>query len=173
MLGTLIVVPYVFMGGYTTLAWIDLFQGIFLMCVIIIVPLYILPKIGGWDHMMELIKEKNLTTSLIPNFSSKTITIAVLEILGWGLGYFGQPHIVTKFMGIRHVHEMGKSRNIGMTWMIISLGAATLVGLVGIAFFQSPLADPEQVFIQMVQQTFHHLKLVVLEFQCFIQIKTD
>ena len=155
VLGTLIVVPYVFMGGYTTLAWIDLFQGIFLMCVIIIVPLYILPKIGGWDHMMEVIKEKNLTTSLIPNFSSKTITIAVLEILGWGLGYFGQPHIVTKFMGIRHVHEMGKSRNIGMTWMIISLGAATLVGLVGIAFFQSPLADPEQVFIQMVQQTFH------------------
>jgi len=154
-LGILIVIPYVFMGGYLTLAWIDLFQGIFLMCVIIFVPLYILPKIGGWDSMVLSIKAKNLSTSLLPDYSPKTLFIVVLEILGWGLGYFGQPHIITKFMGIRHVHEIGKSKMIGMTWMVISLTAATLVGLVGIAYFKGGLADSEQVFIEMVKETFH------------------
>jgi len=143
------------MGGYLTLAWIDLFQGIFLMCVIIFVPLYILPKIGGWDSMVLSIKAKNLSTSLLPDYSPKTLFIVVLEILGWGLGYFGQPHIITKFMGIRHVHEIGKSKMIGMTWMVISLTAATLVGLVGIAYFKGGLADSEQVFIEMVKETFH------------------
>ena len=154
-LGILIVVPYVFMGGYLTLAWIDLFQGLFLMCVIIFVPLYLLPKIGGWDSMMAEISHKELTTSLLPDFSAKTLFIIVLEILGWGLGYFGQPHIITKFMGIRHVHEIGRAKLIGMTWMIISLTAATLVGLVGISFFTGGLADSEQVFIEMVKETFH------------------
>ncbi len=155
LIGIVVVIPYVFIGGYTTLAWIDLFQGIFLMCVIIIVPLYILPKIGGWNEMFSQIESKNLTTQLIPDFSTKTFAIILLEMLGWGLGYFGQPHIITKFMGIRHVHEIWKSRNVGMSWMIISLSAATLVGLVGIAFFKTSLADPEQVFIEMVRATFH------------------
>ncbi|MEI8328568.1 MAG: sodium/proline symporter [Chlamydiia bacterium] len=155
LIGIVVVIPYVFIGGYTTLAWIDLFQGIFLMCVIIIVPLYILPKIGGWNEMFSQIESKNLTTQLIPDFSTKTFAIILLEMLGWGLGYFGQPHIITKFMGIRHVHEIWKSRNVGMSWMIVSLTAATLVGLVGIAFFKTSLVDPEQVFIEMVRATFH------------------
>lgn len=154
-LGIIIVIPYVFIGGYLTLAWIDLFQGIFLMCVIIFVPLYVLPKIGGWNMMIASIKAKNLSTTLLPDFSKKTFFIVVLEILGWGLGYFGQPHIITKFMGIRHVHEIGKSKMIGMTWMIISLTAATLVGLVGIAYFKGGLVDSEQVFIEIVKDNFH------------------
>ncbi|NDD59191.1 MAG: sodium/proline symporter, partial [Chlamydiae bacterium] len=130
------------------------FQGIFLMLVIIFVPFYILPKIGSWESIFSVMKQKNLSISMLPNFSSKTGIIILLEILGWGLGYFGQPHIVTKFMGIKNVHEISKSRTIGMTWMFISLTAATLVGLVGIGFFQGQLADPEQVFIEMVKQTF-------------------
>lgn len=154
-LGIIIVVPYVFIGGYTTLAWIDLFQGLFLMCVIIFVPLYILPKIGGWDALIDTMHKKNISTSFLPDFSAKTLLIVALEILGWGLGYFGQPHIVTKFMGINNVSEIGKSKLIGMTWMVLSLTAATLVGLVGIVFFQHGLADSEQVFIEMVKDTFH------------------
>lgn len=154
-IGIIIVVPYVFIGGYTTLAWIDLFQGIFLMCVIIFVPLYLLPRLGGWDTLLATMHEKKLSTSLLPSYSPKTLLIIILEILGWGLGYFGQPHIVTKFMGIRNVSEIGKSRLIGMSWMVLSLSAATLVGLVGIIFFQNGLADSEQVFIEMVKDTFH------------------
>ncbi len=155
LVGTIIVIPYVFFGGYLTLAWIDLFQGMFLMLVILFVPFHILPSIGGWEGIFSAIREKNLTSSLLPDFSSKTLLNSLFLALGWGLGYFGQPHIVTKFMGIRNVSEIKKSKYIGMTWMVLSLGAATLVGLVGIAFFKNTtLMIDTQVFIQMVKQTF-------------------
>ncbi|NNM44345.1 MAG: sodium/proline symporter [Chlamydiae bacterium] len=155
-IGILIVIPYVFFGGYRTLAWIDLFQGLFLMCVVIFVPLYLLPKIGGIAGMMASIEAKGLPTSLIPDFSGLSLLEIFFIATGWGLGYFGQPHIVTKFMGIKNVQEINKSKWIGMSWMVLSLSAATLVGLVGIAFFSTgKLDDPQQVFIEMVKLTFH------------------
>ncbi len=154
LIGILIVVPYVFTGGYVTLAWIDLFQGIFLMCVVTFVPFYLLPKVGGWDGINQAITTQKLTLSLLPDFSAKTWFQIIAMKAGWGLGYFGQPHIITKFMGIRNVHEINKSKWIGMTWMVLSLTAATLVGLVGIAYFQGSLKDPEQVFIEMVRDSF-------------------
>ncbi|MGE5196568.1 MAG: sodium/proline symporter [Anaerolineae bacterium] len=155
LIGIFIVVPYVFTGGYVTLAWIDFFQGLFLMCVIILVPLYILPHVGGFQGIFQAIHTKNISSSLIPNFSADTLLQIVMTTAGWGLGYFGQPHIVTKFMGIKNVHEISKSKLIGMSWMTISLCAATLVGLVGIAYFPKGLSDPEQVFIEIVRDNFH------------------
>lgn len=154
LIGILIVVPYVFTGGYVTLAWIDLFQGIFLMCVIIFVPFYLLPKVGGWVGINQAITTQKLTIAMFPDFSVKNWFQIIGMAAGWGLGYFGQPHIVTKFMGIRNVHEINKSKWIGMTWMVVSLTAATIVGLVGIAYFHGSLKDPEQVFIEMVRDSF-------------------
>jgi sodium/proline symporter len=97
----------------------------------------------------------HLTRSLIPDFSGETLISIISLALGWGMGYFGQPHIVTKFMGIKNVSEINKSKWIGMSWMVLSLGAATLVGAIGVPFFNGSLADPEEVFIKMVQMTFH------------------
>jgi sodium/proline symporter len=154
LIGILIVIPYVFTGGYVTLAWIDLFQGIFLMCVIIFVPLYILPKMGGWNAIVRVATDKHLPLSLFPNFSGTTWIEIVGMTAGWGLGYFGQPHIITKFMGIRQVTEIHKSKWIGMTWMLLSLSAATLVGLVSIAYFSAGMPQPEQVFIEIVRESF-------------------
>src|SRR5690348_11208177 len=119
IIGILVVIPYVFTGGYVTLAWIDLYQGIFLMCVIIFVPLYVLPKAGGWDHLMQAASAKNIPMTLFPDFSVKTWTEILEMVAGWGLGYFGQPHIITKFMGIRKVDEISKSKWIGMSWMFL------------------------------------------------------
>ncbi len=155
LIGILIVIPYVFTGGYLTLAWIDLFQGLFLMCVIIAVPLYILPQVGGFDAISKGIAAHHLADSLLPDLSGTTIITIISMALGWGIGYFGQPHIVTKFMGIKNVSDISKSKWIGMTWMVLSLGAATLVGLVGMVFFNGVMANPEEVFIEMVKRTFH------------------
>jgi sodium/proline symporter len=154
LIGIFIVIPYVFTGGYVTLAWIDLFQGIFLMCVIIFVPLFLLAKVGGWAGISHEVEVKKLTMSFFPDFSMKTILEIIGMTAGWGLGYFGQPHIVTKFMGIRNVHEISKSKYIGMSWMLLSLSAATLVGLVGISFFSGRTIDSELVFIEMVKESF-------------------
>jgi sodium/proline symporter len=154
LIGIVIVVPYVFMGGYTTLAWIDLFQGFFLMAVIIFVPMYMMGEVGGWEGVIKTIEAKKLNFSFFPNFSPSTFFEIISMVAGWGLGYFGQPHIVTKFMGIRNVHEIAKSKRIGMSWMLLSLSAATLVGLVGIAYFKQGLSNSELVFIDMVKSTF-------------------
>lgn len=148
------VVPYLAMGGFITLAWIDLFQGVFLMSVVITVPLAILSKIGGWSGIEQAASLKAVSLSLVPDFSARTWLEILGMTLGWGLGYFGQPHIVTKFMGIRRVEEIHKSKYIGMSWMILSMGAATLVGLVGLAYFQGNLSNPEEVFVRMVKESF-------------------
>ncbi len=154
LIGIFIVIPYVFMGGYTTLAWIDLFQGFFLLGVVIFVPFFMLGKVGGWAGISQAVTAKDLTMTLFPDFSLSTILEIIGMTAGWGLGYFGQPHIVTKFMGIRNVHEISKSKMIGMSWMLLSLSAATLVGLVGIAFFTQGLKNTELVFIDMVKNSF-------------------
>ncbi|MGE5195931.1 MAG: sodium/proline symporter [Anaerolineae bacterium] len=151
----LIVVSYVWIGGYLTLAKLDLFQGLFLMVVIVFVPSFIFFKIDGWQSIFDAAKTQNISLSLIPEVSMKKGLEILLLIGGWGLGYFGQPAIITKFMGINDAHQINKSKSIGMSWMIISLSAATFIGIVGIAFFKEGLANPEMLFVQMVKETFH------------------
>ena len=152
--GIAIVVGYVLVGGFVTLAWLDLFQGLFLMLVIIFVPLYVMQGLGGFSQILETLQASSHPLSLFPDFSGATLLTILSVSLGWGLGYFGQPHIVTKFMGIRSVDEISKSKRVGMAWMICSLAAATLVGLVGFCYFPFGLANPETVFIEMVRRSF-------------------
>lgn len=154
IIGILIVVPYVFIGGYLTLATIDLYQGFFLLLVILFVPLYLLPHVGGFQGIGTALEMKNISSSLFKDFSAISISNTFFLTVGWGLGYFGQPHIITKFMGIRNISEIGKSKLIGMSWMTIALSAATLIGLIGIPYFPQTLWDPSEVFILMVHDAF-------------------
>ena len=151
--GAAIVVAYVIMGGFVTLAWIDLVQGIFLLAVICIVPFVIVNRVGGWDNVMQEWAIQSADLKMWPQSALEFFSVITM-IFGWGLGYFGQPHIITKFMGIKNPEEISKSRNVGMAWMILSLAAATLVGLVGISFFKGALNDPQMVFIEMAKHTF-------------------
>lgn len=148
---------YVFLGGYLALAWLDLLQGTFLLAVILFVPIYIWNILGGNLTFENLMNSNPAFFSLVPDLSVGGFLLIISMILGWGLGYFGQPHILTKFMGIRHVEEMNKSRNIGMSWMTLALLGATAVGIVGVAYFPQGLADPETIFIYMVKQSLHPL----------------
>lgn len=152
-IGLFIVMLYVFMGGYRTVAWIDLFQGFFLLGVIVFIPAYLIIQAKGIGPIIQAVQSKGLPTSILPDFSKKTIWVAISSALGWGLGYFGQPHIITKFMGIRKVEEMAKAKYVGISWQAIALGAATLVGLIGIYVFPEGLADSEQVILSIVKTT--------------------
>lgn len=152
-IGLFIVMLYVFMGGYRTVAWIDLFQGFFLLGVIVFIPSYLITTYGGMHPIMHAVKAKNLTTSLFPDWSPKTLWSILMTAAGWGLGYFGQPHIITKFMGIRKVEEMNKAKYLGISWQAIALGAATMVGLLGVYVFPQGLAEPEQVILSIVKTT--------------------
>ncbi|WP_068468449.1 sodium/proline symporter PutP [Candidatus Protochlamydia phocaeensis] len=151
----LVVVVYTFLGGFTTVAWTDLFQGIFLLIMIILVPLMALAKIGGWHEITQIAQQREISLTLISDNSLDSFIAIFSLALGWGLGYFGMPHIITKFMGIRDVSEMHKSKWLGMSWQLIALGAAACIGLIGIAYFPEGLEKPEMIFVEMVKDLFN------------------
>ena len=146
-----IVAFYVFIGGYVTVAWIDLFQGMFLLGVILFVPCYLLGKIGSIETVLSAMETKNLTTQLFPSFSLKTFTQILLISFGWGLGYLGQPHIITKFMGIKKVQEMNKAKYLGLSWQTLALLSATAIGAIGVVLLPEGLANPELITIEIVK----------------------
>lgn len=152
-IGLLIVVAYVFLGGYRTVAWIDLFQGFFLLAVIVALPTILIVKAGGMAPIMQSVRASHLTTSLFPDFSPHTFLTDFLTAAGWGLGYFGQPHIITKFMGIRCISDMSKAKYLGMSWQTIALFAATIMGLIGIYTFPQGSLNPEHVILDIVKAT--------------------
>lgn len=152
-IGIFIIVPYLFVGGYVTLAWTDLFQGIFLMFAIVIVPIAAYPLYAAAPASAAL-DFAGSREAFLPDLEPYTLLSIAFLVCGWGLGYFGQPHILTKFMGIDDVKNMAKSKWVGISWQTISLTAATFVGVIGVKFFSSPLVSDELVFIDMVTSIF-------------------
>ncbi|GAB4237121.1 MAG: sodium/proline symporter PutP [Chlamydiales bacterium] len=150
-----VVIAYTLFGGFVTIAWVDFFQALFLLAVILFVPLLALASIGGISPIVESASENHLPLTLFPQDGSSAFFAAFFLAFGWGLGYPGQPHIITKFMGIKNPEELTKSKYLGMTWQILALGASVAIGLIGIAFFPEGLENNELVFVEIVRWLFH------------------
>lgn len=153
-IASVVVITYTFVGGYVTVAWTDLFQALFLLLVIIFVPTvayFTLPE--GVKTIIDVANAKHISLSFVENTSSITL-LTYFFLMSWGFGYFGQPHIVTKFMGINNASDMNKSKYVGMTWQIVALSAAAAIGLIGAAFFKDGIANTELVFVEMVKTLF-------------------
>lgn len=155
LIGLVITLTYTLLGGLMAIAWSNLFQGLFLLVVILIVPFYAMHQCGGLHAIID-----NLLHNQSPSFLSilSTDTNLLISIFfsatAWGLGYFGQPHILMNFMSIDDVSKMKKAKYVGLSWQILVLTAAALVGLVGKVFVQPALTNPELVFVVMVQTMF-------------------
>ncbi len=152
-IATAVMVTYVFVGGYVTIAWTDCFQAILLLIVALVVPLV------GYLHLepgaiQAAAAAREVSFSLVPDTSGPTLFSALALSLGWGLGYFGMPHIVTKFMGIDNPDNLRKSKYVGVTWQILALSGAAMVGVVGIGFFADGMVNPQLVFVNMVWSIF-------------------
>lgn len=153
---TVVVVIYTFAGGFITVAWTDLFQALFLLCVILIVPAVAFWTLPAGMHTIETSAiARNLHLSILPSTSKESLLTIFFLLFGWGLGYFGQPHIITKFMGIRDADELKKSQYVGMTWMFITLSAAAAIGYIAIGYFHGLEIKPELLFVDMVKELFH------------------
>lgn len=148
------VTAYTWYGGYVSVAWTDLFQGLFLLAVLLIIPLAALKEIGGIGTLAAGVTEHGRSLSFFHGEDTLAFFNALLLAIGWGLGYFGQPHIISKFMGISDPKELYKSKWLGISWQVAALGAATMVGLIGIPFFSGQLDDPKFVLIHMVHALF-------------------
>ncbi|EOX1264831.1 sodium/proline symporter PutP [Campylobacter upsaliensis] len=153
--GTIIIVLYTFLGGYKAVCWTDMIQGLLMMSALIIVPLVMLSNLGGYEAAISIVQEiKPQNLSMGEGVSLLTIVSA----LAWGLGYFGQPHILVRFMSIRSTKEIPTATIVGISWMVISLIGACFIGILGIAYvhkFNLTLQDPEKIFIVMSQLLFN------------------
>ncbi len=154
LIGGAVIVLYTFLGGFLAVCWSDLFQGALMVIAITIVPLIAFNIAGGISGISEAMAEAEISASLIPPGGAPLL--AIISTAAWGLGYFGQPHILARFMGARSVSEISKSTVIAVIWVVFSLAFAVAVGLVGIPLFPA-LSGPaaETVFILMVRLVFH------------------
>lgn len=153
-IGLGITLLYTLLGGLLAVAWSNLFQGIFLLCAITIVPIYATMKLGSVATIFSKLHQQ------FPQFLSvvspeKSFLSIFFGITAWGLGYFGQPHILNSFMSIDDVANMKKAKIVGLSWQILVLTAAVFVGIVGKAFIHPALANQELVFIVMVKNLFN------------------
>ncbi|GAK11691.1 LOW QUALITY PROTEIN: proline/sodium symporter PutP [Geomicrobium sp. JCM 19039] len=156
IIGTIAIVSYTFLGGFA-ISYTDFFQGTLMLLALVIVPIVAVYEIGSWDAAVTSVAEIN--PEYLDAFAGTSV-IAIISLLGWGLGYFGQPHIITRFMAIRSERDVPTGRLVGMTWMVISLFGAIFVGVLGIAYFDgigpgTPLDNHETVFIIFSQVLFN------------------
>ncbi|WP_285889355.1 sodium/proline symporter PutP [Neobacillus niacini] len=151
--GAAVILSYTLFGGFLAASWTDFIQGILMFLALIIIPIVAIFELGGWNETVQKIGAIDPTH--LDVYSGAT-TIGVISLLAWGLGYFGQPHILVRFMGLKSTKDVPKARLIGMVWMILSLFGAVFVGFAGIAYFRdSPLQNAETVFIMFSQVLFN------------------
>ena len=153
-------VGYTFMGGFLAVCWTDFLQGLMMLIAVLLVPAIICVLNGGFAPTIDAMNQVNpYLMNLFTNASTgKAITvISIVSSLAWGLGYFGMPHILVRFMSIKNPQEIKHSRRIAMTWVILSLGASVLIAVFGRYYVMQnniPIDDPEKIFIILVQQLF-------------------
>lgn len=159
VVGTCAVILYTAVGGFLAVSWTDLMQALMMLAALIAVPVMVINEMGGIGTTFNLVKQTNpdLLNAMTSNEGDGLSLISVLSLLGWGLGYFGQPHILARFKGIESVAAIPKARHIAISWTFLTLTGACLVGIAGIGYLGSSLpgADSEKVFIQLVGLLFH------------------
>ena len=163
-LATGVVVIYVLFGGFLAVSLTDFVQGCIMFAGLVIVPIVAIGAIGGWGQIAPSLALAETARGMAPGTLSSlfagTTLIGIISTAAWGLGYFGQPHIIVRFMAIRNVADLPTARRINIIWMSISLLGAIATGLIGAAWAArgNPApGDPETIFILFARILFHPL----------------
>lgn len=153
LIGGIVIVVYTFLGGFLAVSWTDFVQGLLMFFAVVLVPAVAFFSAGGIAGIGEAMAEADISASIIPRGALPLV--GIISTMAWGLGYFGQPHILSRFMGIRSVKDLPGSTVIAVVWVGFSLTFAVFIGLIGIPLFPE-LSGPasETVFIEMVRRVF-------------------
>ncbi|WP_311203350.1 sodium/proline symporter PutP [Streptomyces gossypii] len=156
-LTALVIVIYSCLGGFLAVSLTHMMQGTLMFLALVVLPVVGIVALGGFGALREALNDKApglLDVGAEAHYTDGQWSaggslgaVAIVSLLAWGLGYFGQPHILARFMGIRSIRAIPAARRIGTGWAIVVLGGATLVGLVGIARIGVPLQDPDTAYI--------------------------
>ncbi len=157
--GAAATIAYVFVGGFLAVSWTDTVQATMMIFALLITPVFVILSLGDFDAAMATIEQANPAN--FDMFRGLSF-VAIVSLLAWGLGYFGQPHILVRFMAADSVKSIPAARRIGMIWMVLCLGGAVAVGFFGIAYFANnpalagPVSDnSERVFIELTKILFN------------------
>jgi len=152
-----VVVTYTLFGGFLAVSMTDFVQGCIMFVALVLVPIVIIFDFGSVSAISETISGLSSTHM---DLLAGTTALGIISSLAWGLGYFGQPHIIVRFMAIRSLKDIKTARRIGMSWMIVALAGAIATGFFGFAYVAKhniPMGDPETIFIVLSQVLFHPL----------------
>ena len=152
------VVFYTLIGGFLAVSRTDFIQGVMMFFAILLVPICAAMSMGGFGDTFHAIGELNATMCqpLTKPDGSTMGAIELISLLGWGIGYFGQPHILVRFMAIKSTKEIPQAISIAMTWVTLSLAAAVAVGMIGTVYLDTTLegTNSETVFLLMTNKLF-------------------
>ena len=161
LVGAVVVISYTFAGGFFAVCWTDFFQGILMFFCVLAVPTIAIFSMGGPTEFFSQVEafNPNFLNMLVDGATGVPYTaMGVISLLAWGLGYFGQPHILVRFMGISSPQAIKKSRRIATVWVLISLTAAIMIGVSGRMFLGNGLllndGNQETIYINMVAKIF-------------------
>ena len=162
IVGALIIIAYTTMGGFLAVSTTDLVQSVFMTIALIIIVFFGIDKAGGVGAVVENAKALPGYLNLTQGYNAATGTagsfgiFSIVSTLAWGLGYFGMPHILLRFMGIRNGEELVLSRRIAFVWVVISMGIAVFIGVIGYSVsltgaipMLTTSSESETVIIQM------------------------
>ena len=157
LIGSGVILVYTLLGGYLAVCWTDFFQGLLMFVALIAVPTLAWFGIGGWDQIQSCCDAREMSLNIIPQGESAAVAVMmILSSAVWGLGYFGQPHILSRFMSISSVKALPRATTIAMIWVVISLFAAVMIGLVAIPYYAGlDKSASETVFIKLIQDLFN------------------
>lgn len=151
-----ITVLYTLVGGFLAVAYTDVVQGLMMVTALVAVPVAGLFRLGGPDSLISTINELDPGTWAL--WGASTSLMSIVSAAAWGLGYFGQPHIIVRFMALETPQQAKAGRRIGIGWMALACLGAAATALVGIATYRrdtGQLPNPETVFIALGQLLFH------------------
>lgn len=151
-----VVVLYTYFGGFLAVSLTDCFQGALMFVVLVAVPVVAYMNIGATPG--EFVHKVTAIDPALFDMFRGTSLATIIGFLAWGLGYFGQPHIIVRFMAIKSSSELKSARRIGIAWMAIGLLGAVASGLIGLVYFTQnnmPLKDAETVFLRLGDILFH------------------
>lgn len=166
IIGTVCVISYTLFGGFLAVAWTDLVQGLLMSAALLIVPIAAMS--GGFTQVD--IDLNNINPELLNMWTSAQgeplTAIAIISLVAWGLGYFGQPHILARFKATRSNKDLTTARRIAVVWTALSMAGAIMVGLVGLIYVNGhptlAIEDGEKIFMILVNAIFHPVMAGIL-----------
>ena len=151
-IAAIVIVAYTFLGGFSAVCWTDFFQGMLMLAALLLAPIFALGLVNAGESAASVGQTGDGYWTLFTNWKD------VASGLGWGLGYFGMPHIIIRFMSVRSSKDVKKSAAIGITWTLLILGFSVAAGIIGRMLGDQiqvgSASEAETVFIQMVRLIF-------------------